>query len=124
MTQQLIIAQYQPGDSPPGHKLGSESNSEEVTTWCQTFKTYIQAGKVKPSLNIPYNMIVGHVAKLCETEFFDNTLRLFINNNRPEEEIVEARMSEDIIVDLIYHYYSSTSLVYSQITPIRLYNHQ
>ena len=33
-------------------------------------------------------------------------------------------MSEDIIVDLIYHYYSSTSLVYSHITPACVYNHQ
>ena len=63
-------------------------------------------------------MIVGHVSKLCETQFFDNILRLFINYNRPDEEILNARMSEDIIVDLIYHYYLTTSLVYSRITPV------
>ena len=113
MTQQMIISSYQPGDKPPSTKLSSESETEEVTTWCQTFKTYIKAGKVRPSLNIPYNMIVGHVAKWCETEFFDTTLRVFINNNRPEEDPLDNRMSEDIIVDLIYHYYSLTMLLYS-----------
>ena len=67
-------------------------------------------------MNVPHNMILGHLSKLCETQFFDNILRLFINNNIPNEEELKARMSEDIIVNLIYHYYSTTSLVYSQIT--------
>ena len=33
-------------------------------------------------------------------------------------------MSEDIIIDLIYHYYSTTSLIHSRITPFRKYQHQ
>merc|ERR1712105_185639 len=49
---------------------------------------------------------------------------VFINQNCPEEDPLDNRMSEDIIVELIYHYYSSTTLLHSRITSLRKYRHQ
>ena len=114
---------YKPLGQAPLHKLYSDSSSEEVTTFCQKFKTYIISGKAKESMNVPHNMVMGVLSGLCETQFYDNVLRLYIKNNRPPTDEYDDRMSEDIIVDLIYHYYSSTSLVYSRITPACVYNH-
>ena len=120
----MILSNYQPGDFPPQTKLNSDSDTEEVTAWCQTFLVYIKAGKVSKSLDLPFNMVVGHVAKWVEIEFFNTTLRVYIDKNEPEDDPLDNRMSENIVVDLIYHYYSSTMLLYSRITALCLYNHQ
>ncbi len=51
---QIIIANYEPGGNPPDIILGSGSEIEEITSWCQQFKTHIKAGKLRDSLKIPY----------------------------------------------------------------------
>ena len=124
LQHQMVLSNYHPGDRPPTFKLTSDSEAEQVTFWCETFKTYIKAGKIRQSLNIPYSMVVGYVAKHADPDFFDTTLRVFINQNCPEEDPLDNRMSEDIIVELIYHYYSSTTLLHSRITSLRRYRHQ
>ena len=120
--KQMIISNYQPRGKPPGTKLGLESGIEEVTAWCQAFRLYIKSGKIKHSINIPYKMIIGYVANWCEIDFFNTTLKAFIDNNRPEEDLRESRMSEDIIVDLIHHYFSSVTPLYDRITAVQRYS--
>merc|ERR1712105_245801 len=44
--------------------------------------------------------------------------------NCPEEDSLDHSMTEVIIVELIYHYYSSTTLLHSRITALRKYRHQ
>ena len=89
----MIIASYEPGGNPPDIMLGSESEIEEITSWCQQFKTHIKSGKLRESLKIPYEKVIGYAAKWCEKEFFETTLKTLFENNRPDENEIGIGMS-------------------------------
>ena len=95
-----------------------------MAKFCQTFRLYIEAGKVVESIEIPYQVVMGYLSDFLDTHFYDTTLCLFIDNNIPKEEDRGGRKTEDSIIDMIFHYYSTTSLLHARITPLHLYKHQ
>ena len=75
------------------------------------------------TLNLPYQIVMGYLSEHIETYFFDNTLRLFIENNIcPAYERV-GKMTEDVIINMVYHYYSTMALLHARITPFHWYRY-
>ena len=113
MTACMYLSSYRPKGMPPYPILHSTSSTEDVAKFCQTFRVYIQAGKVMESINIPYSMVMGHLSEFIESNFYDNTLCLFKDNNIPSEQDGAGRMTEDYIIDMVFHYYLTTSLLHA-----------
>ena len=118
---QIIIANYEPGGNPPDIILGSGSEIEDITSWCQQFKTHIKAGKLRNSLQIPYEKVIGYAAKWCEKEFFESTLKAIFESNKPTDN--NPQLSEDIVVDLMYEHFSSSRSLHNQSLAIQKYRH-
>ena len=59
-----------------------------------------------------------YLSDFVETNFFNTTLRRFIENNIPNEEDRVGGKTEDSVIDMIFHYYSTTTLLHARITPL------
>ena len=74
-------------------------------------------------IDLPLNVVVGCLAKHVETNFFSTTLQQYIIKNTVDEEIPGHPM-EDRVVEMVFHYFTTTTLLNAQITPFRSYKHQ
>merc|ERR1712082_25377 len=120
-VDQILIANYEPGGNPPDILLGSGSEIEDITSWCQQFKIHIKAGKLINSLQIPYEKVIGYAAKWCEKEFFESTLKAIFESNKPTDN--NPQLSEDIVVDLMYEHFSSSRSLHNQSLAIQKCRH-
>ena len=85
-----------------------------MTQFCHDFLIFIKGGKVMKSKDLPLNLVVGCLAEYVEANFFDMTLHCFIENNTVDEEIPGHPM-EDRVVEMVFHYFTTTTLLNGQI---------
>ena len=124
INKHMYLNSYKPKGTPLSPKLTSTSNTEEVSQFCHTFKLYIKGGKMIKSIDIPLNIVIGCLAEHIQTNFFDTTLCCFIENNIPNYEEIEGEPMEDRVINIIYHYYMTMTLLHAQINPFHSYKHQ
>ena len=74
-------------------------------------------------IDLPLNVVVGCLAEHIETNFFSTTLWRFIINNTADEEIPGYPM-EDRVVEMVFHYFTTTTLLNAWIMPFCSYKHQ
>merc|ERR1712105_585943 len=113
VIHQAIISSYQPVGNPPRFPLNKDSEPKQVDLWCREFDNWIKAEKVRSTFDIPYEVVLGHLAERVDPYFFRSILSIFLNENRPEEGSGDQRMSEDIIIDLVQQLYKMVNYINS-----------
>merc|ERR1712105_469743 len=107
------MGKYRPVGNPPRFCLDKDSELKQVILWCTDFGIWIKAGKINPTFDIPYDVVLGHMAKRVDPDFFSSILSIFLDKNRPEEGSGDQRMSEDIIIELVQQLYKMVNYINS-----------